>query len=95
MTQQPRMTIDHQVIKKWVEERGGAPAGVENSKMAVQEAGVLRIRFPGQPSEDMEVISWDQFFTKFDQAHLAFMYEECTESGSLSTFFKFISRNGE
>ena len=95
MRQQPQMTVDHRVIKEWVEERGGVPAAVESSRVAVEESGVLRIRFPEQPAEEFEKLSWEQFFTKFDQAHLAFMYEERTVNGDLSRFFKFISRNGE
>jgi len=95
MQKQPKMTFDHEIIKKWVEERGGVPAAAESSRVAVEESGVLRIRFPEQAEEEFEKLSWDQFFTKFDQAHLAFMYEERTVSGELSKFFKFISRNGE
>jgi len=95
MQKQPQMTIDHEVIKKWVEDRGGVPAAAESCKVAIEESGVLRIRFPEQSAEEYEKISWDQFFTKFDQAHLAFMYEERTVTGELSNFFKFISRNGE
>jgi len=89
------MTFDHEIIKKWVEERGGVPAAAESGRVAIEESGVLRIRFPEQPAEEYEKLTWDQFFAKFDQAHLAFMYEERTVTGELSSFFKFISRNGE
>lgn len=58
------------------------------------EAGVLRIEFPGHGSdESLEEISWDEFFEKFEENNLAFLYQEETAGGEESRFFKFVSRD--
>ena len=57
------------------------------------EAGVLRIDFPGGSGEDeLEHISWDEWFDKFERENLAFLYQERTAGGEDSTFFKLVSR---
>ena len=85
-------TTDHEVIRKWVEGRGGQPASVKGTEGG-DEAGVLRIDFPGYGDDDrLEKISWDEFFQKFDEKNLAFLYQEETSGGKESRFFKFVSR---
>ena len=87
-----KTTTDHDVIRKWVEERGGKPATVKRTGDE-EEPGVLRIDFPGYSGKDsLEEISWDQFFEKFDEKNLAFLYQEQTRDGEESRFFKFVSR---
>jgi hypothetical protein len=94
-SERTKMTMDHVIIKKWVEERGGEPASVPFGTPD-EEEGVLRIRFKGTDEfERFKPISWSEFFTKFDQSHLAFMYEEDMPDGKISKFFKFISMDGE
>ena len=57
------------------------------------EAGVLRIDFPGGSDEDeLEHISWDEWFDKFEREKLAFLYQERKAGGEDSTFFKLVSR---
>jgi hypothetical protein len=57
------------------------------------DPGVLRIDFPGGAGEDqLERISWDEWFQKFDDNGLAFLYQEEKASGEDSTFFKLVSR---
>jgi hypothetical protein len=57
------------------------------------EVGVLRIDFPGGSGEDeLEHISWDEWFDKFERENLAFLYQELTAGGEDSTFFKLVSR---
>jgi hypothetical protein len=57
------------------------------------EAGVLRIDFPGGTGRDvLEHISWDEWFAKFDEESLAFLYQEHKASGEDSTFFKLVRR---
>jgi len=92
MPGQSKTTTDHEVIKKWVEERGGYPAQVKSTESG-GEPGLLRIDFPGYKGrESLERISWDEFFNKFDEKHLEFLYQDKTRSGRESRFFKFISR---
>jgi hypothetical protein len=62
-------TTNHNEIRTWAEERGGHPAQVKGT------AGLLRIDFEeAEPDERLEEISWDQFFSKFDDKGLKFLY---------------------
>jgi hypothetical protein len=83
-------TTDHDVIRKWAEQRDGVPATVEGTERGGEHAGVLRIRF--RDDEDLDEISWDEFFEKFDEERLAFLYQERTKDGDESRFFKFVER---
>jgi hypothetical protein len=57
-----------------------------------ESTGVLRIDFPGYSGEDsLEEISWEEFFQKFDENNLQFLYQEETADGEESRFNKFIS----
>jgi hypothetical protein len=85
------ITTDHDTIRKWVEERGGNPATVKNT--SGNGVGILRIDFPGYSGEEsLEEISWEDFFAKFDESGLAFLYQEQTSNGGESRFNKFVSR---
>jgi hypothetical protein len=87
-----KVTIDHNEIRKWVEERQGRPATVRSTGSAA-EPGLLRIDFPGGAGEDrLEPISWEAFFEKFDENGLAFVYQDKLKSGEESRFFKFVRR---
>jgi hypothetical protein len=86
-----KATTDHDVIRKWVEKHGGRPAHV-SSVAKKGEIGILRIDFPQPPDNDesadanLEEISWDEFFEKFEAEKLAFLYQED------SNFNKLVSR---
>jgi hypothetical protein len=85
-------TTDHDEIRKWVEEHDGVPATVRGTGDG-DEAGVLRIDFPGGAGTDrLEHIDWEEWFQKFDDSELAFLYQERKASGEDSTFFKLVSR---
>ena len=87
-----KTTTDHDEIRRWVEEHGGKPATVKGTE-GNGDAGVLRIDFPGGTGEDqLEHISWDEWFDKFEQENLAFLYQERKASGEDSTFFKLVNR---
>lgn len=86
-------TIDHETIRKWVEERGGRPAAVKDTKTG-KDSGLLRIDYPNRGEESaLEEISWDDFFQKFDENKLAFLYQEKTAKGNVSRFSKFVTRD--
>lgn len=90
-----KVTIDHQEIQTWVEERGGFPARVKGTADK-GEGGLLRIDYPGYSGEDrLEKISWDEFFTAFDENNLAFLYQEKLEGGETSRFSKIIDRDSK
>jgi hypothetical protein len=84
-------TTDHKKIKKWAEERGGRPATVKETE-ADGHAGILRIEF-GPKNDRLEEIDWDEFFEKFDEAELAFLYQDKTKDGKISRFHKFVARD--
>ena len=87
-----QVTTDHQEIQRWVSERGGYPARVKGTNEK-GGTGVLRIDYPGYSGEDeLEPISWTEFFKGFDQNKLAFLYQEETKSGEESRFSKLIDR---
>jgi hypothetical protein len=91
MASKTKTTTDHDEIRRWVEEHGGKPVSVRGTGNG--EAGVLRIDFPGGAGQDeLEPISWDEWFEKFDDNDLAFLYQEEKASGEDSTFFKLVSR---
>ncbi|WP_461357505.1 hypothetical protein [Bradyrhizobium sp. USDA 4454] len=84
-------TTDHNAIRHWAESRQGRPATVE----ATEEdghAGILRIDFD-PPDEGLDGIGWDEFFRKFDEADLAFLYQDRTKDGKTSRFHKFVRRS--
>ncbi|HEX2083426.1 MAG TPA: hypothetical protein VHF86_08105 [Xanthomonadaceae bacterium] len=89
---QARTTTDHDEIRAWVEARGGKPATVRDTAED-GEAGVLRICFRND-DDALEVIDWEAFFEKFDEENLAFLFQERTEGGDTSRFFKFVQREG-
>jgi hypothetical protein len=88
-----KTTTDHDEIRRWAEEHDGEPASVRGTENG-GSAGVLRIDFPGGAGEDqLEHISWDEWFRKFDDGDLAFLYQAQKADGEDSTFFKLVSRS--
>jgi hypothetical protein len=88
-----KLTTNHDAIRKWADERGGEPSIVKDTDT---NAGILRIDFPGYPGEDSpEHISWDDFFKKFVDSGLAFLYQEETAEGKPSRFNKIVSADKE
>jgi len=89
------VTTDHETIRHWTEARGGKPASVKTTHRK-GDAGILRLIFPKSPyaeDDSLEEISWDEFFEKFDEAHLALLYQEKTSGGERSLFSKLIGRD--
>jgi hypothetical protein len=80
-------TTDHDTIRSWVEKRSGTPSVIRTEG----KGGVLRIDF-GEKEEAFEEIEWEEFFRIFDEAKLAFLYQDKTSDGDLSRFNKFVER---
>ena len=83
-----RTTTDHETIRKWAEKRGGKPTTVRGTG-ADDGAGILRLDFEPADNE-LEPISWNEFFEKFDSANLLFLYQDETAEGKVSRFHKFV-----
>jgi hypothetical protein len=74
---------NHDEIRKWAEQHGGRPAKVDTEG----EGGILRLDFQ-EKDEKLTEISWDEFFTIFDERKLALLLPE----GQKSRFNKFVAR---
>ncbi len=66
MSNESKTTTNHNEIKKWVEDRKGKPARVKTTGDE-NDIGLLRINFPGGSEENIENITWKEFFEKFDE----------------------------
>lgn len=87
-------TTDHEVIRKWAEERGAKPSTVKGTG-GEGDPGLIRLDFPGYSGEGkLEEISWEDFFEKFEESKLALIYQETTAEGEKSNFNKLVSRDG-
>ncbi len=85
-----RPITDHDEIKRWVEEREGWPSHVPATSGG-DDPGMLRIDFPGYSGEGrLERISWEEFFDKFDEKGLVFVYQDQMKSGAPSRVWKFV-----
>jgi hypothetical protein len=92
MATHSNVTTDHELIRRWAEERGARPAAVK-ATASNGDPGIIRLDFPGYSGEDSLVeISWDDFFEKFEQSELAFVYQDKTADGQRSNFNKLVSR---
>lgn len=87
-------TIDHDEIQKWAEQRGAHPACVKGTGDK-NDVGMLRLDFPGYSEDNLQEITWDEFFEKFDERGLALLYQETTAGGKASNFNKLVSRTDE
>jgi hypothetical protein len=83
---QSLVTRNHDVIKRWAEERDAIPATVGGTEHEGRP-GVLRFDFPGG-SRDLQEVGWDDWFRSFDERDLVFLYQENLKSGKQSNFFK-------
>jgi hypothetical protein len=80
----PKVTTDHEFIRDWVERRGGCPTALRRSGRA--RAATLQVEFPGRLRTEqlLSPISWDEFFDRFEQHKLAFVYQD-TARGRLTS----------
>ncbi len=80
------VTREHDVIKRWAEERGATPSTVSGT-WHDDRPGVLRFNFRGS-NHGLEEISWDDWFRSFDERNLNFIYQEHKKDGRQSNFFR-------
>lgn len=86
-----RTLTDHDQIRRWAEARGGRPARVKATSGKGGQ-GILRFDF-GEKTEELEEISWEQFFEIFESNNLALLEQDKTSDGNESRFSKFIARD--
>ncbi len=89
---EPRVTHNHDRIKRWAEDRNGRPTRVLSSGDG-NGPGTLHIDFPGYRADgDLEAISWSEFFATFEESQLALLYQEESQRGEVSKFNRLIRR---
>ena len=93
------VTTNHDRIRKWVETRGGRPATRLPSRRKSQSmTGPLHIAIVGDTRSrsytdpSYETLTWDDFFTRFDEDGMSFAYLDTTPTGRRSNFYKFTRR---
>jgi hypothetical protein len=87
-----KTTRDHDEIRRWAESHGAVPSEVASTHSG-KEPGILRFQFPetAQKNDDnLQEVSWDDFFAKFDENNLELLYQEQTADGEKSNFNKLI-----
>lgn len=75
------VTSDHEVIRRWAEERDAVPATVEGTEHD-GHLGVLRFDFGGDDGDRLQHVDWDRWFETFDERRLNFIYQETRSDGS-------------
>ncbi|WP_342642142.1 hypothetical protein [Rhodoligotrophos ferricapiens] len=86
---QAKTTTNHDEIRQWAEKHGGRPAHVKRTG-GKEDPGILRLDF-GERDEQLEEISWDEFFEKFEDNKLALLYQDQGDS----RFNKLVRRDAE
>jgi hypothetical protein len=87
-----KVTTDHDTIRQWAESRGAKPACVKGTG-SKDDTGMIRLDFPGYSGgESLQQISWEEWFQKFDESDLAFVYQGETAGGESSNFNKLVSQ---
>ena len=57
---------------------------------------MIRLDFPGYSGRDsLQEISWEEWFTQFDENKLALIVQEETADGQRSNFNKLVSRDAQ
>ncbi len=88
------VTRDHDVIRRWAEARDAQPATVQGTEHD-DHLGVLRFDFPGYGGDNLEHVSWDEWFKTFDDRNVEFVFQEHTSDGSESNFFRLRRHDSE
>jgi hypothetical protein len=57
-------TSHHEEIRRWVEALHGVPAHVKDTSGDSDDPGLLRIDFLDGPDPNLELISWDELFSR-------------------------------
>lgn len=87
-----KRTIDHTEIKKWAEARGARPSHIKRTG-SKEDPGLLRLNFPAFAEKNLENISWKEFFEKFEENKLAFLYQDKKSNGETSNFSRLVKRD--
>ena len=87
-----KITRDHDELRRWAEERGGKPSAAADA-MSPIDPEILRLDFDLK-DRTLDVLTWGEFFETFEEAELTFLYQDQTEDGNKSRYYKFIHDGG-
>jgi hypothetical protein len=89
--EKPTRSLVRAKIRRWAEEHGAKPARVKGGE---KDAGVgaLRLDFPGYSGgEQLERITWEEWFERFEEQNLTLLHDEITTRGRLSRLNELMS----
>ena len=93
MNGQTKVTTEHDEIRHWAQERNGRPVSVKHDPLD-PNGSTIQIDFLFDKYDDnIQEISWDEFFESFEQEELALVYQTETEGGRLSRFGRIVRRS--
>ena len=82
-----RATDEPEIIREWVEERGGKPAVVVAPAGGVR---ALSIDFSPYGRAGLMTVPWNEWFDLLEQRHLAFQFQEKDADGNVSWHYELI-----
>ena len=86
---------DHDEIRRWAASRHATPSCVTGTG-GEGDVGMIRLNVPGYAGEDsLQAISWDDWFSQFDDDQLALLVQDRTASGEPSNFNKLVRRGDD
>lgn len=85
-------TTDHETIRTWVEQRGSRPARVNEP---AGDSASLAIIPKGKADDSLAPISWDEFFTIFEDEDVAFAYQTEKADANAKWFCQFVTRDAQ
>ncbi len=66
------VTIDPEIIRAWVQERGGEPMKMRGTGSSGMDPTVLVVVFPGTAENpSLEPLGWDEWLAEVDEQQLA------------------------
>ena len=85
-------TKDHKTIRNWARTRRAIPASTRGYADGVP--AVLSFIIPGANwhNRNLDAVTWEDFFAKFDLLDLAFVFQEITSTGEKSTLNEILQR---
>ena len=91
MAVEQTITVEHDEIRTWVDEHGGAPAKVRGTGMQFSDPALLRIDFSGERGDpQLERMEWDAWLESFTEQQKAAMFAEPDREGG-TPFFKVVA----
>lgn len=90
MASQIKRTTNHIRIKEWAKKRNAKPSVIRDEG---ETTGLIQFDFPGYAKQNLQEISWEQWFDFFEENKLELAYQEHTEEGHRSNFNKLVDRN--